>query len=106
MIEFVALRPKTYSYLMDDGNNDKKAKVAKKCLIKRILKFSDYKNCLFKNEIILKSQQRFESEAHNVYTEEINKNGLTSNMIIDCKLLIELHIYMVQVLEKYEKRSC
>ena len=28
--EFVALRPKTYSYLMDDGNNDKKAKGAKK----------------------------------------------------------------------------
>ena len=79
MIEFVALRPKTYSYLMDDGNNDKKAKVAKKCLIKRIRKFSDYKNCLFKNEIILKSQQRFESEAHNVYTEEINKNGVSSN---------------------------
>ena len=26
MAEFVALRPKTYSYLMDDGNSDKKAK--------------------------------------------------------------------------------
>ena len=31
--EFVALRPKTYSYLMDDGNSDKKAK-GKKCVIK------------------------------------------------------------------------
>ena len=31
------------------------------------------KNCLLNNEIILKSQQRFKSEAHNVYTEEINK---------------------------------
>ena len=28
---------------------------------------------LLKYEIILKSQQRFKSEAHNVYTEEINK---------------------------------
>ena len=28
--EFVALRPKTYSYLMDDDNNDKKAKGTKK----------------------------------------------------------------------------
>ena len=27
MTEFAALRPETYSYLMDDGNNDKKAKV-------------------------------------------------------------------------------
>ena len=26
MREFVALRTKTYSYLMDDGNSDKKAK--------------------------------------------------------------------------------
>ena len=36
-------------------------------------------NCLFNNEIILKSQQRFKSEAHNVYTEEINKTALSSN---------------------------
>ena len=59
MTEFVALRPKPYSHLMDDGHNDKKAKGTKKCLIKWILKFNDYKNCLFKNEIILKSQHRF-----------------------------------------------
>ena len=30
MTEFVALRPKTYSYLPDDGNSDKKAKGTKK----------------------------------------------------------------------------
>ena len=41
--------------------------------IKRRLKFNDYKNCLLNNEIILKLQQRFKSETHNVYTEEINK---------------------------------
>ena len=37
MTEFAALRPKTYSYLMDDGKNDKKAKGRKKCVIKKIL---------------------------------------------------------------------
>ena len=47
------LRPKTYSYLMDDGSNDKKAVGTKKWVIKRRLKFNDYKDCLFKNEIIL-----------------------------------------------------
>ena len=57
MTEFVALRQKTYSYLMDDGGSDKKAKGTKKCVIKRGLKFNDYRNCLLKNEIILKSQQ-------------------------------------------------
>ena len=87
---------------MDDGNSDKKAKGTKKCVIKRILKFNDYKNCLLNNEVILKSQQRFKSEVHNVYTEEINKIALR-----DCKLLIELyHIHMVQVLEKYAKQIC
>ena len=79
MTKFAALRPKTYSYLMDDGNSDKKAKGTKKCVLKRVLKFNDYKNCLLKNEIILKSQQRFKSEAHNVYTKEINKIALSSN---------------------------
>ena len=79
MTEFAALRPKTYSYLMDDGNSDKEAKGTKKYEIKRILKFNDYKNCLLYNEIILKSQQRFKCEAHNVYTEEINKIVLSSN---------------------------
>ena len=74
--EFAALRPKTYSYLMDDGNSDKKAKGTKKCVIKRRLKFNDYKDCLLNNEIILKSQKRFKSEAHNVYTEKVNRIAL------------------------------
>ena len=79
IIEFLALRPKTYSYLIDDGINDKKARGTKKCVIKRILKFNGYKNCLLNNEIVLKSQKRFKSGAHNVYTEEINKIALSSN---------------------------
>ena len=40
---------------MDNGHSDKKAKGTKKCVIKRILKFNDYKSCLLNNEIILKS---------------------------------------------------
>ena len=79
MTEFVALRPKTYSYLMDDGGSDKKAKGTKKCVIKQRLKFGDCKDCLLNNEIVLKSQQRFKSERHDVYTEEINKVALSSN---------------------------
>ena len=74
--EFAALRPKSYSYLMDDGNSDKKAKGTKKCVIKRRLKFNDYKDCLLNNEIILKSQKRYKSEAHNVYTEKVNRIAL------------------------------
>ena len=79
MTEFVALRAKTYSYLTDDCKEDKKAKGTKKRVIKRRLKFSDYKDCLLNNEIILKSQQRFKSEKHDLYTEEANKTALSSN---------------------------
>ena len=56
-----------------------KAKVTKKFLIKTILKFNDYKNCLRSNETISKLQQMFESELHNVYAEEVNKIALSSN---------------------------
>ena len=34
---------------------------------------------MFDDKIILKSQQRFESDYHNVYTEQINKISLCSN---------------------------
>ena len=64
---------------MDDGNSDKKAKGTKKCEIKRMLTCNDYKDCLLNDEIILKSQQRVKSEAHNVCTEEINKIAQRSN---------------------------
>ena len=79
MTEFVALRPKTYSYLTDDCKEYKKAKGAKECVIKQRLKLNNYKYCLLNNEIILKSHQRFKSEGHNVYTEEVNKIALSSN---------------------------
>ena len=77
--EFVTLRPKTYSYLTDGGKEDKKAKGTKKCVIKRMIKFGDYKNCLLKDEVILKSQQRFVSKKHDVCTENINKIALSNN---------------------------
>ena len=60
--EFVTLRPKTYSYLTDDGKEDKKAKGTKKCIIKKMIKFNDYKKCLLNDKVIFKSQQRFISK--------------------------------------------
>ena len=77
--EFVTLRPKTYSFLTDDCKEDKKAKGTKKCKIKKMIKFNDYKKCLLDDEVILKSQQRFISKKHNVYTENINKIALSDN---------------------------
>ena len=86
-----------------------KIKGHKKCVIKGKPKFKDYKNCLKvaqienkisqlkkiknhtesirenhnefteNNKLILKTQQRFKSERHNVFTKEINKIVLSSN---------------------------
>ena len=75
IMEFVTLRPKTYSFLTDDGKEDKKAKGTKKCVIKKMIKFNDYKKCLLNDELILKSQQRFISKKHNL-TLKISINEL------------------------------
>ena len=77
--EFVRLRPKTYSYLTDDGKEDKKAKGTKKCIIKTMIKFNDYKNCLLKDKVLLKSQQSFIRKKLDVYIEDINKVALSNN---------------------------
>ena len=41
--------------------------------------FENYKDSLFNNKTILKSQQRFKSDHHKVYTEEVNKIALSNN---------------------------
>ena len=107
--KFVNLRPKTYSYLTDNGKNVKKAKGTKKYVIKRILKFDYYTCCLrlcclFKDETILKLQQRFKSKGHCVNTEEVNKIALNSN---DGKILqtfdrIRTYPYVTNALRMYK----
>ena len=73
MIEFVGLKTKTLSYLMDDGSEHKKAKGTKKCVIKqRLLK--NYKDCNFNNKTILKSQQIFKSDHDNTLNNFIRLN--------------------------------
>ena len=79
IMEFVTLRPKTYSFVTDDGKEDKKAKGTKKCVIKEMIKFNDYKKCLLHDELILQSQQRIISKKQDVYTENINKIALSNN---------------------------
>ena len=90
------------TYLINDGSKDKKTKGTKKCVIKRKLRFENYKNCfggiqldnnikylqkninidslkknhkkfIRNNKSILKTQQRFKSERHNDFTEEIKR---------------------------------
>ena len=85
---FVNTRAKTFAYLINGYNNDdydkekikhKKAKGTKKRVIKRGRMLKNYIDCLFNHKIILKSQQRFKSDHHEVYTEEVNKVALSGN---------------------------
>ena len=64
---------------MDDDSEVKRSKGTKKCVIKRDIILENYIDCLFNNKIILKSQERFKSDHHKVYTEEVNKIALSSN---------------------------
>ena len=67
MTQFIGLRAKTHSYLVDDGSGNKKAKGTKRCGIKRKLKFEDYINCLdatqFVNEINHLEKNKFDAES-------------------------------------------
>ena len=95
MKEFVGLRAKAYAYLMDDDSEHKNAKGTKKCVTKGEPIFKNYKDALFNDKIILKSQQRFKSDYHNVFTKKSNKIALM--MIRDYKNSIKLqHIHMEQ----------
>ena len=75
---------------MDDDTEHKKAKVTKKCVIKRRLMFENYGDCMFNNKIIPKSKQRFKSDCHSICTEQINKIALLILMIMQMKTM-ELH---------------
>ena len=78
MTKFCALRAKAYPYKLDDDTEMKKATGTKKCILKRDITFKNYADVLINNEVI-KSQQRFRSHHHRVYTEEVNKIALSSN---------------------------
>ena len=102
MKEFCALRAETYSYLMDDDSKVKKSKGTKKCVIKREIIFENYTDCLFNDKIILKSQQRFKSDHHKVYTKEVNKIALSSGKRLQTFNVIETYPYGTNALKVRE----
>ena len=46
---------------------------------KEKIMFENYKDCLFDNKTVYRSQERFKSYYHDVYTEELNKTALNSD---------------------------
>ena len=69
--------------------------------------FHDYKDCLLNNKILLKPQQRFKSERHDIYTVEVNKITVSSNDDKRLKTFDRITSYPYgKVLVKYVKQSC
>ena len=62
-----------------DGEENKKCKGIKKCVIKNNIHHEDYKNCLFKNIQLRRRMNVFRSHGHDVYSEEICKVALSVN---------------------------
>ena len=78
-VEFVGLSAKLYSYKMLDGSEDKKCKGVTKNVATRSIQFDDYRECLFSRKEQNRKINVIRSHCHEIYTEEINKNSLSSN---------------------------
>ena len=75
---FVGLRPKLYSFKVEDSNATKKCKGIKKNVVKKQIEFEDYVRCLFSGEKQMRSMKIIRSENHDIYSKEINKIALSS----------------------------
>ena len=76
--EFVGLRAKLYSFIMDDGGEIKKCKRIKKQVVESSISHEDYKTCLLTGKEQLRKQNILRSNNHEVYTEEVNKVALSA----------------------------
>ena len=76
--EFVGLRAKLYSFIIEDGEENKKCKGVKKQVVKENITHEDYKTCLLTGKEILRKQNILRSYDHEVYTEEVNKIALSA----------------------------
>ena len=75
---FVGLRPKLYSFKIEDEKELKKCKGIKKNVIKNKLDFDDYVKCLFTGQKEMRSMKIIRSEKHDIYSKEVNKIALSN----------------------------
>ena len=58
---------------------DKGLKGVKKCVTERCIMFDNYEEYAEKRKKVLRSQQTFKSDGHDVYTVNVNKTALSFN---------------------------
>ena len=76
--EFVGLRAKLYSFIMEDGKENKRCKGVKKQVVESSITHEDYKTCLRTGKEQLRKQNILRSYEHEVFAEEINKIALSA----------------------------
>ena len=74
--EIVGLKPKIYSYLVDDNSEHKKAKGVNKNVVATI-SYYEYKDVLLNKECLRHPMNRIQSKDHRIGTYEINKISLS-----------------------------
>ena len=77
--EFMGLRSKLSSYKMFEGEEEKKCKGIKKNVIKKNIKFEDYKECLFSRREQMRIMNVIRSYNYELFSEEVNKIALCAN---------------------------
>jgi len=75
--EYVGLRPKMYSILEASGNNIKKAKGIKKCVVKKQIRHEQYKQALFDKKTFRHGMDVLRPKGHRIYGQHLNKVSLS-----------------------------
>ena len=77
---FVGLRPKMYSFIVNDGKESeiKKAKGVSKSVVNREISYEQYLDCLFGGDFERHKMCSIRSDNHNLYLKSINKISLSS----------------------------
>ena len=75
---FIGLRPKLYTFKIEDGYTTKKCKGVKKNVVKKGIDFEHYFECLFTGEKQMRTMKIIRSENHDIYSKEVNKIALSS----------------------------
>ncbi|CAH3183593.1 unnamed protein product, partial [Porites lobata] len=75
---FVGLRPKLYSFRIEEDKEVRKCKGIKKNVVKKKLDFDDYVQCLFSGKKQMRKMNIIRSENHDIYSKEVNKIALSN----------------------------
>ena len=85
---FIGLRPKLYSFKIEEGKNIKKCKGIKKSVVSKGITFEHYFDCLFTGDKQMRSMKIIQSKNHDIYSKEVNKIALSCE---DDKRLVQIN---------------